>query len=133
MEDRIGHILDDVEQGRLAPGEAIRLLLSRPSVAPRRGIRWLRVEFGSRRPVRLRVPFVPVAMLLGGVEVALCPVLMLAGWIAASRTEDVQIKRLLCGLPILPLSRVLLAVLRSGAPFGVALRDGEDRFRVSVD
>lgn len=133
MEDRIGDILDDVERGRLASDQAVRLLLSRPAVARTRGIRWLRIEFGSRRPVRLRVPLVPAAMLLAGVEVAVCPAIMVAGWLIALWSDDVQVKRILSGLPLLPLSRVLLAVLRSGSPFGVAVQDGGDRFRISVD
>ncbi len=133
MADRISDILDDVERGRLASDEAVRLLLSRSVVARRRGIRWLRIEFGSRRPFRLRAPFVPVAMLLAGVEVALYPAIVVAGWIAARRTDDAQIKRILSGLPLLPLSRILLAVLRSGAPFGAAVQDGGDRFCISVD
>ncbi len=96
-------------------------------------MRWLRAEFGAGRPVRFRLPFAPVAMLLAGMEVALYPAVMLAGRIAASRTEDVQIKRVLSNLPFLPISRVLLAVLRSGAPFGVAVRDGDRQFRIAVD
>ena len=72
-------------------------------------------------------------MLLAGVEVAIYPAIVVAGWIAAQRTDDAQIKRILSGLPLLPLSRILLAVLRFGAPFGVAVQDGGDRFRISVD
>ena len=133
VEDRISDILGDVERGRLASDQAVRLLLSRPVVARTRGIRWLRIEFGSRRPVRLRVPFVPAAMLLAGVEVAIYPAIIAAGWLMALWSDDVQVKRILSGLPLLPLSRILLAVLRFGAPFGVAVQDGGDRFRISVD
>ncbi len=72
-------------------------------------------------------------MLLAGVEVAIYPAIMAAGWLMALWSDDVQVKRILSGLPLLPLSRILLAVLRFGAPFGVAVQDGGDRFRISVD
>jgi hypothetical protein len=133
MEREIGDILDEVERGRLGVDQAVRLLLAPPALAAGRGMRWVRVEFGAGRPVRFRLPFAPAAMLLAGIEVALYPAVVLAARIAASRTDDVQIRRVLSGLPFLPISRILLAVLRSGAPFAVAVKDGAGGFSISVD
>jgi len=115
--------------------DAVRVLAHHDDPPPP-GRRLRLVRFDLVRPgraVRLGFPLIPVALMLIWVELMLFPFVAVGLRVAARKAARPGVARFLRELPPLPLSRFLVALMKSRAPFGVAIRDAEGGFALRIN
>jgi len=132
---QVDAVLDGLEAGRLTVRRAVSLLTPPPPPARRRRVAtWLRFEIGNDgRRWGFRVPVLPATALLVGLELVAYPL----AWAVLRSVAQVrgagQLREVVAAVPAFPVSRLMMAVVGAGAPFGFSAWDGDDGVLVCIE
>ena len=125
---QVDAVLDELEAGRLTVRRAVSLLApSPPPVRGRRVATWLRFEIGNDgRRWGFRLPVLPVAVLLVGLELVAYPLAWAVLRSVAQVSGAGQLRQAMDAVPAFPVSRLMMTIVGAGAPFGFSAWDGDD-------
>lgn len=117
-DDSVEAVLDELEAGRLSPARAIRRLSRRQGAGGRHLITLLCAEVRTDgMSFALWLPYLPLMALLMGLEFIGTPVGVRPRRPVRLDWRKRTLRAILADLPVLPVSRLLMVLLRSGPHF----------------
>jgi hypothetical protein len=130
-DDGVEAVLSDLEAGRLSPARAIRRLSARQGAGRRHLITLLCAEVRTDgMSFALRLPYLPLVALLMGLELIVYPLGFVLAGLFALIWRKRTLRAILADLPVLPVSRLLMVLLRYGAHFETAVGQFSARFSI---
>jgi hypothetical protein len=130
-QDEVSAILDKLEDGRLSARQAVRRVAGSQRGAHRNLITLASVGFAwANGPFILRLPFVPLAMIATGAETFLYPPAYVVLGLIALLGRKGGLQQFLACFPALPVTRLVLALLRARAPLSIGVGGGTFSFSI---